>query len=156
MFNSFTIQLDETTDVANLAQLCVYVRYIHGRHFEDEFLFCETLNTQTTTKEIFSEVSRFFEEHDLNWKQVVGVCTNGASAMLGCRSDCLPLVKEKSPDVTDTHCTIHHQALMVKTMPDELKNVLNDVIKAVNFIKANALDSHLFAELCKESDPAFE
>ena len=41
-------------------------------------------------------------------------------------------------------------------MPEELKSVLNDVIKAVNFIKANALNSRLFRDLCKESDFEFE
>ena len=34
MFGFFAIQLDETMDVANLAKLCVYVRYIHQRHLE--------------------------------------------------------------------------------------------------------------------------
>ena len=47
MFGFFAIQLDETTDVANLAKLCVYVRYIHERHSEDEFLFCSPLTTRT-------------------------------------------------------------------------------------------------------------
>ena len=37
-FKFFSIQLDETTDVANPAQLCVYVRYVHEKHLEDEFL----------------------------------------------------------------------------------------------------------------------
>ena len=40
MFGFFAIQLDETMDVANLAELCVYVCYIHERYLEDEFLFC--------------------------------------------------------------------------------------------------------------------
>ena len=44
---------------------------------------------------------------------------------------------------------------MVKALPDQLKNVLDNVVKAVNFIKANALNSHIFAELCKESDSEF-
>ena len=51
------------------------------------------------------------------------------------------------------HCTIHRQN--GKTLPDQLKNVLDDVVKAVNFIKTNALNSRLFAELCKESDYKF-
>ena len=51
---------------------------------------------------------------------------------------------------------IDSQVLMVKTMPDELSNVLNNAIKIVNFMKANALNSRLFPELCKESDSAFE
>ena len=46
MFGFFAIQLDETTDVANLAKLRVYVRYIHERHSEDEFLFCSPLTTR--------------------------------------------------------------------------------------------------------------
>ena len=45
---------------------------------------------------------------------------------------------------------------MVKTMPDELLHVLNRTIKAGNFIKANPLNSRIFAELCKKSDSAFE
>ena len=96
-FNFFAIQLDETTDVANLAQVCVYVRYIYEEHLEDEFLFCERLDTRTTAKDIFNKVDRFFEEHDIQWKHVIGVCTDGAPAMLGCRSGFQTLVKEKSP-----------------------------------------------------------
>ena len=78
-----------------------------------------------------------------------------APVMLGCHSGFQTLVKEKLPVVAGMHCTIHRQALMAKTLPDQLKNVLEDVVKAVNFIKANALDSCLFAELCKKSDFEF-
>ena len=87
---------------------------------------------------------------------MIGVCTDGAPAMLGCRSGFQTLVKEKSPNAIGTHCILHRQALMVKTMPDKLSCVLTTVIKAVNFIKANALNSRLFQELCKESDSAFQ
>src|SRR6218665_282241 len=78
---------------------------------------------------------------------IIVVCTDGAPAMLGCRSGFQTLVKQKSPNIVG--CTIHRQALMVKTMPDEFKNVLNEVITAVNFIKSNALNSRLFSQLCR-------
>ena len=91
---------------------------------------------------------------------MIGVCTDGAPAMLGCCSGFQTLVKEKSPNAIGTHCILHRQALMVKTMPNKLSCVLTTfikaVIKAVNFIKANALNSRLFQELCKESDSAFQ
>ncbi|KRY31580.1 hypothetical protein T01_14633 [Trichinella spiralis] len=51
-------------------------------------------------------------------------------------------VEPKSPNVIGTHCTIHHQALMAKTIPDQLKNVLNDVITAVNLIELSFLDKN--------------
>ena len=87
MFNFFAIQIDKTTDVANLAQLHVFVRYVYNRSLKDEFLFCETLSTKTTAKEIFDKVDdRSFEKHGIRWEHVIGVCTDGAPAMLGCRS----------------------------------------------------------------------
>ena len=36
MFNFFAMQTDETTDVANLAQLCVFLCYVFNRHLQDE------------------------------------------------------------------------------------------------------------------------
>ena len=50
-FNFFTIQVDKMTDIANQAQLCIYARFIHEEHLEDEFLSCESLDT-TTAKDI--------------------------------------------------------------------------------------------------------
>ena len=98
----------------------------------------------------------FFDAHDVHWQYLIGICTDGAPAMLGCRFGFQTLVKQKSPNIVGTHCTIYRQALMMKTVSDELKNVLNHVITAENFIKSNALNSRLFSELCKESDSEFE
>ena len=106
MFGFFAIQLDETTDVANLAELCVYVRYIFERHLEEEFLFFSPLAARTTAKEIFNFVNKFFDEHNLKWKHAMGICTDGAPARLGCHSGFQTLVNEKSSDVAGTHCTI--------------------------------------------------
>ena len=116
---------------------------------EDEFLFCERLDTRTTAKDIFNKVNSFLRSTISNGSTyVIVVCTDGAPAMLGCCSGFQTLVKEKSPNIVNTHCIIHRQALMIKTMPDELSHVLDKVIKTVNFIKANAFNSRLFVELC--------
>lgn len=44
----YSLQLDESTDVAFCSQLLVFARYIHSGEFKEEFLFCTSL--QTTTK----------------------------------------------------------------------------------------------------------
>ena len=130
------MQLMETMDPASLAQLCILVCYVCNKHLKDKFLFCETLSTKTTAREIFDKVDRFFEVHGIKWEYVIGVYTDGAPATLGCHSG---LLKKKFPDVIGTHCTIYCKALMIQSMPDELKSVLNDVIKAVNLIKQTHL-----------------
>lgn len=37
---SFALQLDESTDIANLVNLLAYVRYEYNGEIEEEFLFC--------------------------------------------------------------------------------------------------------------------
>ena len=61
---NFAIQCDETTDVAQLSQLLVYVRYV-GSTFIEEMLFCRPLKTTTKTEDVFQAVSLFFDYRGL-------------------------------------------------------------------------------------------
>jgi hypothetical protein len=53
----FSIQLDESTDVTNLAQLLVYVRYAYNYDIKTEFLLCKPLETTTAARDVFKVVS---------------------------------------------------------------------------------------------------
>ena len=112
----FSIQLDETTDVADLANLLVYVRYEYQSAAHEDFLFCQSLQTRTTAEHIFQLVNAFFQETGLDWKKCVGVCTDGARAMTGRHSGVVARIREVAPDVQWTHCSIHREALAVKKM----------------------------------------
>ena len=46
----FAIQLDESTDVANLSQLMVFACYMNGPTIEEEFIFCKPLETTTNAE----------------------------------------------------------------------------------------------------------
>ena len=146
----FAIQCDETTDIGNCSQLLLYARFMSGNVAKEEMLFCHPMESRTTSADIFNIVSNFFEENQLSWESLVGVCTDGAPAMLGLRSGFVKRVKEKNPSVVGTHCIIHREALASRTMPPEMKDVLNLAIEVVNFIKAGALNSRLFKLLCKD------
>jgi septum formation topological specificity factor MinE len=43
-------------------------------------------------------------------------------------------LKQDFLNIISTHYFIHREALMIKSIPDELKNVLDLVIKMVNYI----------------------
>ena len=105
---------------------------------------------------MFSKVDTFFEKRDLEWKQVFGVSRDGAPSNTRLSLWFSDFDKRKSPNTTGTHCIIHCQMIMDKTMPDMILHVFNDLIKTVNFVKANALNSRLFAELYKKCDSVFE
>ena len=149
----FAIQLDETTDTTDCAQLLVYARYVYNHDFKDEFLFCSALDTTTTTaQDIFKKV----DNNGIAWKNLCGICTYGAPSMIGCRSGFQQLVKEKSPNVIHTHCMIHRQVLASHTLPAPLLLVMDDVIKMVNNIKASPLNHRIFQQLCKEMGSDYE
>ena len=85
-FGKFAIQLDESTDVTACAQLLVFVRYVSGEDFKEDFLFCHTLDSTTRGKDIFIKVSDFFEREGLSWNNVCACTTDRAPSMLGRQS----------------------------------------------------------------------
>jgi hypothetical protein len=49
-----------------------------------------------------------------------------------------------------THCMTHYESLVMKELYPELSEVMNTVIRSVNYIKTCPLKSRLFAEMCEE------
>jgi hypothetical protein len=62
------------------------------------------------------------------------------------------LVKEENYDVVTTHYFLHREVLVSKTLGDEMKKVLDDATKMVNFIKQRPVHSRMFKKLCENLD----
>ena len=75
------LQLDESTDVACVSQLLVFVRYVQktGTKLElkEEFLFCESLQTTATASDVMNLIKAFLEKHDIPLEKIGFVCTDG-------------------------------------------------------------------------------
>ena len=65
-------------------------------------------------------------------------------------------LKSENPNVIICHCVIHRQRLVDKNISGRLNQSLKTVIKAINRIKAQELNTRLFKQLCNENDKAFE
>ena len=109
----FSIQVDESTDVASCSQLLVFVRYMHMEDVKEEFLYCKALETSATAQDVMDSISNCFDIEDLQWEKLWGVCTDGAPAMLGCKSGFQMKVKKKSSEVRRVHCMIHRYTLLL-------------------------------------------
>ena len=146
----FALQLDESTDISNLSQLLVYVKYVADERINEEFLFCQPLETTSKTVDVFQMLIDFFDKTELSWSKLVGVCTDGAPAMIGANSGLISLVKQKNPAIQGTHCMIHKAALVSKTILKRLHERMSVVIKVVNYVKSSALNTRLFSKLYKD------
>ena len=148
----FALQLDKSTDIYNLSQLLVYVRYVADERINGKFLFCQPLETTSKAVYVFQMLIDFFGKTELSWSKLVGVCTDGAPAMIGANSGLISLVKQKNPAIQGTHCMIHKAALVSKTIPKRLHEHMSVVITVVNFVKSSALNTRLFSKHCQDMD----
>lgn len=147
----FALQFDESTDVSNEAILMGFVRYVHeSKIVEEMFCFCSMPN-RTTGEQLFRAIDEKFVEYNLSWKNVVGVCTDGAPAMQGSRRGLVTRIAQVANEsCRTTHCLIHREALAAKELSADLNETLNTAIKIVNSIKSKPLNCRVFAEICAE------
>ena len=93
----------------------VYVRYIHINDINEDLLFCKALDKHMTGMDIFQKVHDFFTEMGLQWKDCVGICTDGGAAMIGHTFSFHNRVRSASDlSITFIHCMTQQEALVAK------------------------------------------
>ncbi|XP_055907145.1 zinc finger BED domain-containing protein 5-like [Eupeodes corollae] len=105
----FAMQLDESTDIAGLSILLVFVR-----------------------------------------------CSDGAAAMVVTVKGVVSKIKNIAARSTSSHCILHRYALVMRRMPTDLKKVLDEDVKIVNFVDNRPLQSRLFKLVCKDMGSQYE
>ncbi|GFY19400.1 zinc finger BED domain-containing protein 5 [Trichonephila clavipes] len=146
----FSIQLDEATDSNKDAHFIAYVRFWDGMSAVEELLFCKLIKLKATGIALFDILNNFINETNIEWKNCVGICTDGARTMSGRFKSIQALVKQKSPLCIWTHCKIHREVLASKEISRGLNIVLMTVVTVVNYITMRPLKSRIFSGLCKD------
>ena len=98
---------------------------------------------------MFKIVKFFFEKYALDCKHLVGICTDGAPSMINYRSGFKELATNVALHLSFTHCFYLSLCFSHEILPSGLQEVLQDVVKIVNYISANAT-SKLLAVFCEE------
>ena len=76
----YAIQLNESTYIAGLPQLLVFVRFVNGGEVVEDLLFCNTLKLHCRGEDIFNSLEGFFRDNSLSWENCAGICTDGAAS----------------------------------------------------------------------------
>ena len=146
----FALQLDESTDISGLSQLLVFICFIHNEKIIEQFLCCQEMLMRTTGEDIFKIVDGFMKENNLLWTSCVGICIDGAPSMVGSKKGFTALAKKENEKIIFTHCFLHRENLVAKTIGNELKEVMDQVFQMVNYIKRRPLQSRLLAKIYEE------
>ena len=155
----YGLQFDESTDTVSEAQLLVYVRFVDMEQEDimESYLFCLPVREHANGKTIFTRINEYITKADISWKKLANSTADGAAANFGKNSGVLVRIERKAPQSTKMHCMIHREALAPGRLAaggevSMLSEFLKEVVKIVNFIKANPLKCRIFAILCKETD----
>jgi zinc finger BED domain-containing protein 5/7/8/9 len=127
-----TLQIDESTDISNKAQLLAYLRMVMNGLIQNQFLFCSELKKTTTGQDVSKLLKKNIDSRGIKWENCVTVCTDGASSMLGCEKGFVAYVLKVNRNLKIVRCMIHREAF-----------------KVVNYFKSNSLQTRIFASLCE-------
>ena len=152
----FSLQLGESTLPDKKSLLLTSVRFVKDENLMEEFLFAKELETHTTGESVFQLVVGFFNEKEIPLTNIVSCATDGAPSMLSRYRGYIKYLKEAVPGVLTEHGVTHRQNLVAKNISGRLHHSLSIVIRAVNTIKALALNSRLFRQQCAENDEEFK
>ncbi|GFX46420.1 uncharacterized protein TNCV_238821 [Trichonephila clavipes] len=114
----FSIQLDESIDAVDTAQLAISVKMVFDDFSTKEFLKILPLTARTQGKDIFSLFKKFVIENKLPLKKLSSITTDGARAMTGKENGFIGLCRKDPlfPKFIAYHCLIHQEMLFAKTI----------------------------------------
>ena len=110
----FSLQIDECTERKSEALLLAYVRYIDMEKFQEEMLFCQSLETTTRGENIYNKLNNYFDYHRIPRTNIVSCAADGAPVMMGRNIGCLKFLKDDNPSLLIVHCVMHRENLVAK------------------------------------------
>lgn len=147
----FSINVHTSTDSANKCHVITFVRYVSDGEIQENFLCYKELPATNQLKDLFHILSSYMTTRGLAWKSCVGICAYSAPSVVSAIRTFATLVKQANPSIM-THCYLHRETLLSKTLSDDMKEVLDNATRIVNFIKHNPAHSQVFKELSKNMD----
>ncbi|KAL2083019.1 hypothetical protein ACEWY4_020792 [Coilia grayii] len=156
-FIAFSIALDESTDVTDVAQLAIFIRGVDASlNITEEFVSVVPMTDTTTANDVFVCLVGALDNLEVDWSRAVSVATDGAPSMVGKKAGVVVKLREKvreaNPDNVfwNFHCILHQEALCCKSL--KMEHVMSVVISTVNFIRARGLNHRQFDTFLFEND----
>ncbi|XP_034075813.1 zinc finger BED domain-containing protein 5-like [Gymnodraco acuticeps] len=149
----FSLQLDESTDVSDTAQLCVFIRMVFtDMTAKEELLTILPMKEHTRGEDIFRTFKNFVDKTKLPMSKLSSITTDGAPAMVGRCNGFIAKCREDDifPDFLNYHCIIHQHALCAKML--NMKEVMDVSLKVACSIRARPLQRRLFRAYLEDAD----
>ena len=156
-FIAFSVAIDESTDVTDIAQLAIFIRGVDETlKITEELLELVPMTSTTTADDIFSSLVGALDKAGVDWSRAISLATDGAPSMVGRKAGVATKFREKVQDANGGqdffafHCILHQEALCCKTL--KMDHIMSVVVKTVNFIRARGLNHRQFDTFISDND----
>ena len=146
----YSLALDESTHQNDTAQLVIFIRGIDDNFniIEEMLDLCQIKGT-TTGKDIYEFANSSLDKFNIDRKNTYSITSDGASALTGKHNGFITLFKESvDHEILRYHCLIHQQQLCAQKL--NMKHLMTDLVKAVNFIRSRGLNPCKFKAFLDE------
>lgn len=130
-----SIMADETSDVGHHEQMSVIIRYFDEEKCQPvEHLIGLQRLLSVTSEAIFNSLSLQISNLNIEWRSVIAVCFDGASAMSGKFNGVQAKVKELNPNISYVHCYGHCLNLVLVNCVGNKNRVIFDFFGCVQLV----------------------
>ena len=148
--NWYTIILGETTDVSNVEELVICLRWVDSElEIREDFIGLQSLST-TCPNEIVQVIRDVLPRLEINISQCRGQFYDGASAMSGAKTGVATQIRNLEPWAIYTHCYSHSLNLAsqdsVKKLPI-MRDTLEITREITKLIKISPRRQDIFDEI---------
>lgn len=138
-YHFFNIQADEATDSANLSVLVTYISFVNNKG-DVVTRYLSTSELQGTTSDhVHEALEKVLIDNNLLKKNMVGLATDGASVMRGCKKGVATKFQNELPHLVTSHCMAHRLQLAAEKAANEVPylikyiGICNQLAKALKF-----------------------
>ncbi|XP_072380943.1 protein FAM200C-like [Diabrotica undecimpunctata] len=153
----YTIALDKSCGIVDDKQMSVFVRFldIECQIFREEFLAILPLKGNTPREDLFKVIDELISKSNISYNKMISLTTDGALAMIGKEKGVVKRIRDKNSNFITSQCIIHQAALGGK-LSARLKEIMDTLVKLINFIRSHyALQHRHFKEFLSECDSAY-
>ncbi|XP_063524318.1 general transcription factor II-I repeat domain-containing protein 2B isoform X4 [Pongo pygmaeus] len=159
-FVSYSIAIDEITDINNTTQLAIFIRGVDENFDVSEELLDTVPMTGTKSgNEIFSRVEKSLKKFCIDWSKLVSVASTGTPAMVDANNGLVTKLQSrvatfcKGAELKSVCCIIHPESLCAQKL--KMDHVMDVVVKSVNWICSRGLNHSEFTTLLYELDSQY-
>ena len=113
--------------------MLVFVRYVWIENIVTQFLCWKELTETTTGRDVYNIINNYFEKNNISWKFCNSICTDGAPSITGSIKGFVTIAKKQNPSIRITYCFLNWEAFVAKSIVCDLKIILDQVVKMVNY-----------------------